>query len=417
MAKIAKHKMEPRFRAEVLDELMQGVQAKDLLDAQGMFKELKKALIERALEAEMGAHLFSESEMGLGNCRNGYSSKTLRGEHGEVRIDVPRDRQSRFDPILIGKYCRQFPGFDEKIVSMYASGLSTRDIQAQVQELYGVEVSPQLVSQVTDAVLDEVKQWQSRALDTVYPVVYFDALMLKIQSEGMVRNRAVYLALGIDLEGKKQILGLWLDKDINARGEGARFWLSVVSELKNRGVEDILIAVVDGLKGFPQAIEAVFPKTTVQTCIVHLIRNSMKFASWKERKNLAAALKPIYQASSVESAQIALDEFESGPWGQKYPQIPKAWKNQWPQVIPFFSFAKDVRTLIYTTNAIESMHSQIRKTLRNRNHFSSDQAAIKLVWLALDKISQKWTQPTPLWHDAKAAFAIEFPDRFTIGHF
>lgn len=417
MAKMAKHKREARFSPEVLDALMSGVEAKDLLNPQGVLHDLKKALLERALDAEMGVHLSQEPEVELGNCRNGYSGKTIRGESGEVRIDVPRDRQSRFDPVLIGKYCRQFPGFDEKIVSMYASGLSTRDIQSQIQQLYGVGVSPQLVSEVTDAVLDEVRQWQNRALDTVYPIVYFDALMLKIQTAGMVRNRAVYLALGIDMEGRKQILGLWLDKDANARGEGARFWLSVVSELKNRGVEDILIAVVDGLKGFPQAIEAVFPQTTVQTCIVHLIRNSMKFASWKERKELAAALKPIYQASSLQSAQAALDEFESGPWGQKYPQIPKAWKNQWPQIIPFFSFAKDVRTLIYTTNSIESMHSQIRKTLRNRNHFSSEDAAVKLLWLALDRISKKWTQPTPLWHAAKAAFALEFQDRFTLGHF
>jgi transposase-like protein len=324
-------------------------------------------------------------------------------------LSIPRDRHGHFEPQLIEKYCRRFPGFDEKIIALYARGMSTRDIQAHVRELYGLVISPDLVSAVTSSVLDEVKAWQSRPLESVYAIVYFDALRVKIRDEGTVRNKAVYLAIGIRCSGYKEILGLWIEQN-----EGAKFWLKVMTEIKNRGTQDILVAVVDGLKGFPEAIESVFPDARVQTCIVHLIRNSLSLASWKERKPLAAALKPIYRAETADAALAQLEEFEEGPWGQKYPTVAQSWRRKWEQVIPFFSFAPEVRKIIYTTNAIESLHSQVRKSVRSHGHFPSDQAATKLIWLVLRNIEAKWKRPAVPWANAKSQFAILFGERFKI---
>jgi putative transposase len=346
-----------------------------------------------------------------GNHRNGSSSKTVLTPEGELTLAIPRDRQGRFDPALIPKYRRRFPGFDTKIVALYARGMSTRDIQAHIRELYGLEISPALVSAVTDAVLDEVGTWQSRPLEPTYAFVFFDALRVKIRDEGIVRNKAVYLALGVRCDGRKEVLGLWIEQ-----AEGAKFWLRVMSELKARGLNDILIAIVDGLKGFPDAITAVFPKTVVQTCIVHLIRYSMQFASWKERKAIAAALKPIYQALDPEAAQAALDAFDEGPWGRKYPAIAQSWRRNWVHVTPFFAFAPEIRKVVYTTNAIESLNSEVRKAIRNKGHFPSDDAATKLIWLALRHIEAKWKSPPIYWHAAKAQLAIQFEERFILSN-
>jgi putative transposase len=339
----------------------------------------------------------------------GSSSKTVLTDSGKLELSIPRDRHGRFDPQLIAKYQRRFPGFDQKVIALYARGMSTRDIQGHLRELYGVEISPELVSAVTDAVLEEVSAWQNRPLESVYAVVFFDALRVKIRDEGVVKNKAVYLAIGLRCSGHKEILGLWIEQT-----EGAKFWLRVMSEIRNRGTSDILIAVVDGLKGFPEAISSVFPETIVQTCIVHLIRYSMQFASWKERKAIAAMLKPVYKADSAELAKQRLEEFDQSPWGRKYPAITQSWRRNWEQVIPFFAFAPEVRKIIYTTNAIESLHSQVRKAVRGRGHFPSDEAASKLIWLVLRNISAKWKSPPISWHAAKAQFALQFQDRFII---
>lgn len=304
---------------------------------------MKKALAERALNAELDHHLEQDAEQAAGNHRNGSSSKTVLTENGQLALSIPRYRHSRFEPQLIAKYQRRFPGFDEKIIALYARGMSTRDIQAHLRELYGTEISPELVSAVTDAVLDEVSQWQNRPLESVYAIVFFDCLRVKIRDEGTVKNKAVYLAIGVRCSGQREVLGIWIEQT-----EGAKFWLRVMTEIRNRGTHDVLIAVVDGLKGFPEAISAVFPAAQVQTCIVHLIRYSMQFASWKERKAVAAALKPIYQAETAERARERLQEFEAGAWGQKYPAIAQSWRRNWEQVIPFFAYPEDVRRIIYT---------------------------------------------------------------------
>ena len=402
-------KTNPALSAELLDELLEGQDPAKVLQSDGLLGDLKKALAERMLNAELDAHLDCEAEQSAGNHRNGSSLKTVRSEDGELVLSIPRDRHGRFDPALIPKYQRRFPGFDQKIIALYARGMSTRDIQAHVGELYGVSISPDLVSAVTDSVIDEVRSWQSRPLESTYALVFFDALRVKIRDEGLVRNKAVFLAIGVRCSGHKEILGLWIEQT-----EGAKFWLRVMNELKARGVGDILIAVVDGLKGFPEAITTVFPDAVVQTCIVHLIRNSVQLASWKERKALAQALKPIYQADHAEAAEQALSDFENGIWGERFPTVAQSWRRNWAQIIPFFAFAAPVRKIIYTTNAIESLHSGVRKSIRNKGHFPSDEAATKLIWLALRNITAKWKNPPIAWAAAKAQFAIQFGERFSL---
>lgn len=396
---------EPVIPDAILDQLLGGADARTAFDGGGLIDQLKKALAERALNAEMDHHLSSEG--GRGNSRNGYGKKTVLTDDGSLELSIPRDRQSSFDPQLLAKYQRRFPGFNDKIISMYARGMSTREIVGHVQELYGVDVSLDLISAVTDAVLDEITAWQSRPLEAVYPLVFFDALRVKIRDEGTVRNKAVHVALGVRGDGTKEILGLWIETN-----EGAKFWLRVMNELKNRGVEDILIAVVDGLKGFPDAINAVFPETSVQTCIVHLLRNSLDFASWKDRRDLARALKLIYSAIDDTAAEAALSSFEAGFWGQKFPAIGSMWRRVWPEVIPFFAFPKDVRRIIYTTNAIEALNSKLRRAVRARGHFPSDEAATKLLYLVLNRSEKEWKMPAREWAMAKSQFAVLFADRF-----
>ena len=394
---------------EILDQLLNGRDPATVFESGGLVDELKKRLAERMLNGEMDHHLDAEAEQDAGNHRNGYSSMTVLTDTGKLELSIPRDRQARFDPVLIGKYRRRFAGFDDKIIALYARGMTTREIAEHVGELYGTEISPDLVSAVTDAVLEEVAAWQSRGLDSTYAIIFFDALRVKIRNEGLVRNRAVYLAIGIRCSGHKEILGLWIEQT-----EGAKFWLRVMSELRSRGLQDILIAVVDGLKGFPEAITSVFPQTVVQTCIVHLIRFSMHFATWKERRLIGAALKPIYHAESATAAQARLEEFDRGPWGRKYPAIAQSWRRNWEQVIPFFAFAPEVRTILYTTNAIESLNAQVRKAVRVRGHFPSEEAATKLIWLVLRNIQARWKNPPVTWQAAKAQMAIQFEDRFIL---
>lgn len=406
---MATRSTKPAFDVELLDRLLAGRDPKTALESDGLIGDLKKALAERMLNAELDSHLESEAEQTAGNHRNGSSPKTVLTEDGSLTLSIPRDRHGRFEPALIAKYRRRFPGFDDKIIALYARGMSTRDIQAHVGELYGVTISPDLVSAVTDAVIDEVTAWQSRPLEPTYAIVFFDALRVKIRDEGVVRNKAVYLAIGMRPSGHKEVLGLWVEQT-----EGAKFWLRVMNELKTRGTNDILIAVVDGLKGFPEAITMVYPETVVQTCIVHLIRYSMQFASWKERKAVAAALKPVYRAENAEAAWRELDAFEDGPWGRKYPAIAQSWRRNWEAVIPFFVFPMEVRKILYTTNAIESLHSQVRKSIRNKGHFPNDEAATKLIWLALRNITAGWKSPPIAWHSAKTQLAIQFGERFIL---
>ncbi|GIX38065.1 MAG: putative transposase for insertion sequence element ISRM3-like protein [Silanimonas sp.] len=391
---------------ELLEKLIPGPM--DAAGVEAVFQKLKKAVIERALGAELGVHLAS-TEGGRGNHRNGRSSKTVLTDEGPLRIDVPRDRAGSFEPQLIPKHERRFAGFDDRIISMYARGMSVREIQGHLAEMYAVEVSPEFISAVTDAVMAEVGAWQARPLEPMYPVVFFDALRVKIREDGVVRNKAVYLALGVLPDGTRDILGLWIENT-----EGAKFWMKVFNDLKTRGTQDILIGVADGLKGLPEALEAVFPATTLQTCIVHLIRNSLDYASWKDRKALAAAIKPVYTAPSAEAAEAELDAFEAGPWGQRFPTVVAAWRRAWSRVIPFFAFPPEVRRIIYTTNAIESVHSRLRKIIKSRGHFPSDEAATKLIWLALRNITADWKRASKEWKSAMNQFAILYGDRFTL---
>ena len=398
------------IKKEVVDELLKDVDPKAVFSSDGLLTEIKKALAERMLNAEMDQHLDSEAnaEAGAtGNHRNGYSKKTVITDTGQVDLEIPRDRHGTLEPQLIAKYKRRFPGFDEKIISMYARGMSVRDIQGHLRELYGIEASPQLISTVTDAVLEEVGRWQARPLDSLYAIVFFDALRVKMRDEGAVRNKAVYLAIGVTPDGRKDVLGIWIEQT-----EGAKFWMRVMTELKNRGVNDILIAVVDGLKGFPDAINAVFPQTQIQTCIVHLLRNSMEYAGWKDRKPVATGLKNVYRAPDAHAAAVALTEFEEGPWGRKYPAIAASWRRNWAEVIPFFAYPLEVRRMIYTTNAIEALNSSIRRSVRARGHFPSDEAAMKLIWLQLREITKDWKMPAREWHAARAQFALIFGARF-----
>src|SRR5215212_1385192 len=394
----------PRISDALLDQLLAGADPKSAFDADGLLDDLKKALAERALNAEMEHHLATET----GNSRNGYGHKTVTTETGRIELEIPRDRQSTFDPQLIAKYQRRFPGFDDKIVSMYARGMSTREIVGHLRELYGIDVSPDLISAVTDGVLEEIAAWQARPLEPVYPLVFFDALRVKIRDEGLVKNKAVHIALGVRADGTKEILGLWLEQN-----EGAKFWLRVMTELRNRGVEDVLIAVVDGLKGFPEAITAVFPQATVQTCIVHLLRHSLDFVSWKDRKPVAGALKDIYRAVDAKAGEAALGAFEESVWGRKYPAIGQSWRRAWSEVIPFYAFPGEVRRILYTPNAIEALNSKLRRAVRARGHFPTDEAATKLLFLVLNRSEKEWRMPPREWVMAKAQFAVLFGERFT----
>jgi putative transposase len=401
------------IKNEIVDELLKGADPKKVFSSEGLLAEIKKALAERMLNAELDDHLQNEAggaegtTTPSGNHRNGYSKKTVITDTGQVELEIPRDRRGTFEPQLIAKYQRRFPGFDDKIISMYARGMSTRDIQGHLRELYGIEASPQLISTVTDAVLEEVNRWQARPLDALYAIVFFDALRVKMRDEGAVRNKAVYLAIGVGTDGRKDVLGIWIEQT-----EGAKFWMRVMSEIKNRGVNDILIAVVDGLKGFPDAITAIFPQTQIQTCIVHLLRNSMDYASWKDRRAIALGLKAVYRAVDAEAAALALNDFEESPLGQKYPAITASWRRSWSEVIPFFAFPQDVRRMIYTTNAIESLNSIVRRSVRTRGHFPSEEAAMKLIWLQLREVTKNWKNAAREWYTAKAQFGLLFGDRF-----
>ena len=402
-----------KFRPELIDELLKDYKnPEDLMGEGGIFKQLTKALVERCLTAEIDTH-FQEQQTELDqdkpkNRRNGHSQKKLKGEFGEIEISVPRDRQGEFEPVIVQKGQTRFNGFDDKILSLYARGMTTRDIQEQLQELYGVEVSHALISNVTEAVEAERKEWQNRTLDEIYPIVFLDALVVKVRHEGRVINKAVHMALGVNLEGRKDLLGIWMTTN-----ESSKFWLNVMTELQNRGVKDIFIACVDGLTGFPEAIETVFPQTRVQLCIVHLIRNSLKYVSYKDRKAVAANLKKVYGAATESEAELALVDFGER-WDKQYPTISKSWLNHWERVIPFFAFPKDIRKAIYTTNAIESMNMTLRKVLRNHRSFPTDESVMKVIYLAINNISKKWTMPIRNWKSALNRFAIEFEGRFPL---
>jgi putative transposase len=397
---------------ELIDKLLEGYQKpEDLIGENGLLKQLTKALVERALNAELTHHLGYEKHeptgRGRGNSRNGKSRKKLKGDFGQVEIEVPRDREGNFEPKIVGKHQRRFSGFDDKILSMYARGMSTREIQGHLQEIYGVEISPSLISEVTDAVLEEVQAWQSRPLEPLYPILYLDALFVKMRHEGRVENRAVYVVVGISVEGRKDVLGLW-----TAATEGSKFWLTVLTELMNRGVKDIFIACVDGLKGFPEAIETVFPQAQVQLCIVHLMRNSLNYVSWKERKAVAADLKAIYRAPTAEAARHALEQFGER-WDKSFPTIRPMWERNWDRITPFFAFPPQIRKVIYTTNAVESLNRSLRKITKTRGAFPSEQAALKLLYLALTNAVAKW-ESVQHWKAALNQFAILWEDRLRI---
>jgi putative transposase len=399
------------FRPELIDELLKDYRnPSDLMGEGGVFKQLSKALIERCLNAEIETHLEEErlepDATVPKNRRNGHSKKTVKGEFGESEIAIPRDRNGAFAPQLIPKGQTRFNGFDDKILSLYARGMTTRDIQAQLQDLYGVDVSHTLISSVTEAVEAERKLWQNRSLDEVYPILYLDALVVKVRHEGRVINKSIHLALGVNLAGQKELLGLWMTQN-----ESSKFWLSVLTELQNRGVKDIFIACVDGLTGFPEAIETVFPQTSVQLCIVHLTRNALSYVSYKDRRAVAAGLKTIYAAATESEAEQALILFAER-WDKQYPMISKSWMKHWQRIIPFFAFPTDIRKAIYTTNAIESLNMTLRKVLRNHRSFPTDESAMKVIYLAIHNISKKWTMPIRDWKAALNRFAIEFDGRF-----
>jgi putative transposase len=394
---------------EVVDELLKNYQKpEDIIGENGLLKQLTKALLERALNAELTTHLgYKKHEpagYGSGNTRNGKSKKTLKGDFGELDLAVPRDRQSTFEPQIVAKGQTRFSGFDQKILALYSRGMTVRDIQAQLEEMYGVEVSPTLISNVTDAVWEEVQAWQGRPLETVYPIVYFDALYVKMREAGQVQNRAVYVALGVTMEGVKEVLGLW-----TSNNEGAKFWLQVLTDLKTRGVQDVFIACVDGLKGFPEAIETVFPHAQVQLCIVHLVRASLNYVNWKERKRVAADLRNVYRAATVEQAELELQTF-AAQWNPKYPTIGKLWRQHWERIIPFFAFPAEIRKVVYTTNAVESLHMTLRKVIKTRGSFPNEDAARKLLYLALRNVSKKWSTIQG-WKEALNRFTILWPER------
>ena len=402
----------PQIPTALLDQLVTGPMTPGAIE--DVMRGFKKALIERALGAEMSHHLGyspgAAKPSEATNHRNGTSGKTVLTSDAALRIEVPRDREGSFEPQLVGKHERRFTGFDDKIIALYARGMTVREIQGFLAEMYAVDVSPDLISRVTDAVMSEVTAWQARPLEAMYPVVFFDALRVKIREDAVVRSKAVYLALGMLPDGSRDILGIWIENT-----EGAKFWMKVFNDLKTRGCNDILIAVTDGLKGMGEALGAVYPATTLQTCIVHLIRNSLDYASWKDRKALASAIKPIYTAPSAEAAEAELDAFEQGAWGRKFPTVVASWRRVWDKVIPFFAFPPEVRRVIYTTNAIESVNARLRKIIKTRGHFPSDDAATKLIWLALRNITADWGRAANHWKTAMNQFAILYEDRFTKG--
>ena len=395
----------------LVDQLMaSGASPRELLQTNGLLKQLVGRIVERSLTAELTEHLGYEKngERPATNARNGSSSKTLVTDVGQVEVEIPRDREGTFEPQLVAKHQRRLEGFDEKVLALYGRGMSTREIQGFLEEIYGTEVSPTLISRVTDAVNADVELWRARRLERLYPIVYLDGLVVKIRNEGSVQNRTVYLAIGVNLEGKKEVLGLWM-----SGSEGAKFWLHVVTELKNRGLEDILIACCDGLKGFPEAIAAVFPQTLVQTCIVHMIRGSLKLVAWSNRKAVAKDLRPIYQAATAEEAWEALQRFDQ-TWGKLYPSITRSWQSRWELVTPFFAFSPDIRRAIYTTNVIEAVNRQLRKVLKPKGHFPSDEAAMKVLYLAITRATKTWTMPIKRWDLARQQFAIHFEGRLTL---
>jgi len=399
---------------ELIDNLLKDYKKpEDLIGENGLLKQLTKQLLERAMAAELSEHVgyekYDVAGRNSGNSRNGKSAKTLKGTFGTVPIEVPRDRNGTFEPQIIEKHQTRFTGFDDNIISLYARGLSTREIQQHLEEIYQVEVSPALISSVTDEVIEEVKGWQSRPLEEVYPIVYLDALQFKVRDGAHVRNKAIYVAIGVKLSGLKEVLGLWV-----AQTEGAKFWLQVMTELKNRGVTDILIACVDGLKGFPEAIETVFPKTEVQLCIVHLVRYSLNFVGWKQRKEVARDLKLIYTSATEAEAETRLAEF-AAKWDAKFPTIAKSWRNNWARVIPFFAHPPEIRKVIYTTNTVESLNMSLRKVTKARSSFPNDEAVLKLLYLALRNIAKKWTMPIREWKAALNRFAIVYEDRLPVG--
>ena len=398
------------IRMELIDELIKDYKKpEDIMGENGILKQLTKAILERTLAAELTHHLGYEKHApegkNKGNSRNGTSGKTLKSDLGDLPIEVPRDRNGEFEPRIIKKGQRHFNGFDDKIISMYARGMTTRDIQAHLLDIYKVEVSAELISAVTAEVIEEVKEWQNRPLEEVYPIVYFDAIRVKVRDEGHVINKAAYLAIGVRLDGIKDILGIWLEKE-----EGAKFWLKVITELQNRGLKDIFIACVDGLKGFPEAIESVFPATQVQVCIVHMVRNSMQYVSYKDRKKLVTDLKSIYQAVTEEQALDALTALEQ-KWDSRYPMISKSWRSNWTRLSPFFAYPTEIRRAIYTTNAIESLNNSLRKVTKNRGAFPTDEAAIKLLYMALRNVMKKWTMPIRSWGTAINQMSIIFEGR------
>lgn len=407
-------KIAQKIDKSLIDELIKDCKnPDDILGQSGLLQQLKKAVLERALDSELTTQLGYEKHAlegkNSGNSRNGHSSKKIKCDDGEVELSIPRDRNGDFTPQLIPKNQTRFDGFDDKIIAMYARGMTTRDIQSQLEELYNVEVSATLISNVTNAVLDEVKAWQSRALDKVYPIVYLDCLVIKVREDKRIVNKSFYLALGVNLEGHKELLGIWVSQT-----EGAKFWLNVLTELKNRGLDDILIACVDGLTGFPEAIETVYPNAQVQLCIVHMVRNSVKFVGWKERKSVCADLKRIYKATTIDDAELALASFGE-KWDAQYPSISKIWLNHWERIVPFFDYPPEIRKVIYTTNAIESLNMSLRKVIKNKRVFPSDSSAIKQLYLALKNISKKWTMPIQNWGPALNHFMIIFGERLPDG--
>lgn len=398
---------------DLIDQLLKDYKKpEDVLGENGLLKQLTKAVLERALQAEMTEHLGYEKNSpagnNSGNSRNGKSKKTLKGDFGHLPLDLPRDRNASFEPQIVAKGQTRFEGFDDKILSLYARGMTTREIQQHLLEIYQVEVSPGLISNVTEAVLEEVTIWQSRPLDALYPILYLDALQVKVRDGAHVINKAVYLAIGITLEGTKEVLGLWLQQT-----EGAKFWLQIVTELNNRGVKDIFIACVDGLKGFPEAIESVFPRAQVQLCIIHLLRHSLNYVGYKDRKEVAGDLQLIYRAATREEAELRLRDF-AAKWDGRYPTISQSWRRNWEHITPFFAYPADIRKVIYTTNAIESTNMSLRKIIKNRGSFPNDEAALKLLYLALQNIAARWTMPIRDWRAALNRFAILFEDRMPI---